>query len=394
MKATKWLKLTTSITLVLLVLVLALSGCAKPAAPTTPAATTPAATTPAATKPAATTPTTIVPTTPAATKPAPTPAAAVIEWRAVDHLTRGTVRSLINEEYCKKMELLSGGRLKFKYYANNELMSTAELGDAIINGVVEWYHSYGPYFAGKIGKLCTLESGMGSYVSIEGQWVTFVQGGLIDILRKAYAEQKMYYIMPVSLYPVGGDYLYSRIPLAKASDLKGKKVRSSGISAEILTKAGASTAYFPWEELYLALQTGTVDAAEMASMSEMYALGLAEVAKHWYLPAWIISGTCNYVTNLNAWNKLPDDLKALVETASWAVNVSHGGNAWLLDYQLIPTIQKAGVTIHYWTAEDMAFFKAAWLQVLIALGNSGDKYCKEFFDKGKAIRQKIGEWPE
>jgi TRAP-type mannitol/chloroaromatic compound transport system substrate-binding protein len=288
---------------------------------------------------------------------------------------------------------MSDGRLNLTYYATAELMPTDQIPDAIINGMVEWYHSYGPYFSGKIGTLCDMEGGCTNKLSLEGQWNVW-NAGAGDILRRAYAEQNLHYITFLGLHPIGGDNVYSREELDSVEDLRGLKFRSIGISAEIMTNLGASCTYFPWEELYLALQTGTVDAAEMATPSEMFDLGLAEVAKHWYYPAFISSGWCNYVANMDAYDSLPLDLRAIVDQAGMAVNVRHGAEPWVMDYERIPEFIEAGVVIHQWTEEDMDKFVAAWIKAFNEMGESGDPYCKEFYDVVKQTRTKLDEWPE
>ena len=292
------------------------------------------------------------------------------------------------------VEVMSGGRMEMTYYAVAELMPTEQLTDAIINGLVEWYHSYGPYFSGKMGQICDIESGACNQMPMEGQWNVLNEGGLLEILRTAYAEQNLYYMAAIGLYPIGGDYLYSRFPIENAAALKGMKLRSAGVSAKILTNIGASTTYFPWEELYLALQTGAVDACEMASMSEMFDLGLAEVAQHWYVPPWISSGFCNYLANMDAWNALPEDIQAMMDAAAWAVDVRHGAEPWLLDYSMIPTFEAAGVTIHSWSDKDMNTFLTGWKDVMVEMGASGDPYCAEAFEAIKSMRMQLKWWPE
>ena len=64
-------------------------------------------------------------------------------------------------------------------------------------------------------------------------------------------------------------------------DFKGVKFRSpQGMTAEILTKLGASIVVLPGGEVFSALDKGVVDAADWATISMNERMGLHGVAKY------------------------------------------------------------------------------------------------------------------
>lgn len=71
----------------------------------------------------------------------------------------------------------------------------------------------------------------------------------------------------------------------------------------------------PYNELYTSLQTGVVDGAEIASNIFLSAK-FYEVCPYFTEARWQWVGTFTIV-NQNVWNELPDDLKEIVEEASW-----------------------------------------------------------------------------
>ena len=98
-------------------------------------------------------------------------------------------------------------------------------------------------------------------------------------------------------------------------DFKGVKFRSpQGMTAEVLTKLGASIVVLPGGEVYSALDKGVVDAADWGTLSMNQRMGFFEVAKY---P--VIVGHSmpiqEFAVNMNAWRALPADVKAIVATA-------------------------------------------------------------------------------
>ena len=74
-------------------------------------------------------------------------------------------------------------------------------------------------------------------------------------------------------------------------------------------------------ELYGALQTGAIDAAEWVGPYNDLPLGLNQVAQYYYYPGWHEPGsTMEFLINQQAFATLPQDLQAIVKVAARAVN--------------------------------------------------------------------------
>jgi TRAP-type mannitol/chloroaromatic compound transport system substrate-binding protein len=212
------------------------------------------------------------------------------------------------------------------------------------------------------------------------------------VTQKYYAEAG---VRATPLYLADGvDWCYSTKKLNSSSDLIGLPYRTSGVTSEILTEMGAATVWLPWEELYTALQMGTVEACEWGSPDLMFGMGLQEVCKWWYLPGIWTGYTETRVTNLDAWNALPDDLKVMVEDASKATWLLTQATSTKRDATALQKAQAAGVTIGYWTENDLALFKSAWKAVMDNIGSSGEPYTAELYELIKEYRMSLGEWPE
>src|SRR5512135_454813 len=107
-------------------------------------------------------------------------------------------------------------------------------------------------------------------------------------------------------------FIWTKKPVSKMADLKGMKLRSPGGHQTNYIKAlGAEPLFMPLGDVYLAMETGTVDGI-VTCPPLILAYKLHEVAKH----ATVLTFGCvseGTVMNLNSWNKLPEDQKKTVE---------------------------------------------------------------------------------
>jgi len=322
--------------------------------------------------------------------------AEVIEWRFADIFARDSTSSICHQSWLKDIEVASNGRIEFTYYGTGELMATAEIADAVSKGVVESCHVGMGYTAGIVGRVGDLHSGISAYMNYPQVYGMLYENGersdCTKILEEAYAAHNM---MTVNAFlSCLGDFMYSTIELKSASDVVGLPFRTSGISSMILTKFGAATVWLPWEELYTALQMGTVKACEWGSPDLMYGLGLQEVCPYWYVPAWWGPGLEHRAINLDAWDTLPDDLQQIMLVAAKANWLTDQALKEELDSVALKKAAQEGVTVTQWSDEDMALFSSGWKDMMDEISVSGDPYCAELYEAMKDYRVSIGEWPE
>jgi TRAP-type C4-dicarboxylate transport system substrate-binding protein len=103
--------------------------------------------------------------------------------------------------------------------------------------------------------------------------------------------------------------------IASVADLKGVKMRISGLNAKALQTFGAVPTMVTAPESYQALERGTIDSFGFPYSYSFGAYKLYEVAKY-VTDGMAMSGfMCWYGVSLDVWNKLPDDLKAKLPQA-------------------------------------------------------------------------------
>jgi len=79
----------------------------------------------------------------------------------------------------------------------------------------------------------------------------------------------------------------------------------------------------PGSEIFTALQTGTIDAAEWIGPYNDLTFGFHKVAKHYYYPGWHEGGPAlECIVNKEAYDSLPEDLQTIIDIAASATNDS------------------------------------------------------------------------
>ncbi len=238
----------------------------------------------------------------------------VIKWRMQVLWDPATLPYKIEQRFVDRVKELTGGRLEIKIFAPGSLVPTNQMLDAVQGGMFEMMKQYEGYYIGKMPEVA-FTSALPLGFTDTWQFETwFWQLGGVDMLRESYAKQGCYYIAP-TIY--GQEPIHSTFPIHKIEDMKGKKGRFVGMAGPVMEKLGAAVTPLPTAEVYSALEKGVIDFADRGGLAANYDAGLYEVAKYIILPGFHqpTTATC-YVANLNAWNKLPDDIKAIVEAAA------------------------------------------------------------------------------
>ena len=218
----------------------------------------------------------------------------------------------IVDEYFKVLEEASGGRVVITQYPGGALIPTAEHFDAIKEGIIEMVNSTSEYWPGMMPE-ANMESGFpGTWRNIQDMEQLFYRvepRNLTDVMREAYGEQGIY---AVAIAGNVAHTFWTKFPITSLADLQGIKMRAPGTTAKVLDLLGVATVYIPHEEVYMALQLGTIDAS--ATSGIMYDLGkYYEFCEFYHVPYIGAPGHWTAIANMDAWNELPADLAVMVE---------------------------------------------------------------------------------
>lgn len=251
--------------------------------------------------------------------PAPAIAKGLMEWRMVTTWPKnfpglGTGANLLADLITKG----SDGRLTVKVFGAGEIVPAFESMDAVAAGTVEMGHGSPYYWKGKVAASQFLSSvPFGMDAQETNAW--FQYGGGQELADEVYAQ------MGCRFFPSGntgvqmGGWFNKEINVF--DDWKGLKMRIPGLGGEVVKAAGGNVVNLPGGDVPTALQSGAVDAAEWVGPYNDLAFGLYKSAEYYYYPGWHEPSTVleNFI-NIKAFEKLPGDLKALVEAANAAAS--------------------------------------------------------------------------
>lgn len=121
--------------------------------------------------------------------------------------------------------------------------------------------------------------------------------------------------------------------------------------------------YVPHEEAYTSLQQGVID-GYMTGAHSYKQHKFYEVCPYFYVPGWFdVCGMCMLVS-LDAWNNLPDDLKAILKDAFMTYNYDQAQRSWWQYQKMLKGFGKMGATIIAWPDEEMQKVREASLAFL------------------------------
>jgi TRAP-type mannitol/chloroaromatic compound transport system substrate-binding protein len=267
-----------------------------------------------------------------------------VRWRMQSNLGTGEPGyESVRVSFVEALEKMSKGRIKLQLHPVGALFPVQEGLEAVGNGVVEIAMMTGGYFTGKLGPIATIESGLpGAERTAMERYAFFYDKGFIDIAREAYGKHNVYYLGP-HLSPEWD--IISKKPIRSAADFKGLKIRSFGIEAKWYEAMGASPVMLGGGELHTALSTGVVDAVRWGSPAVIQKVGLHEAGKFLVQPSPLPAPNNNFLVNRDAWNKLPDDYKAMFDAAAKLASLDYLARGSALDAAAMGQMKAAGVQV-------------------------------------------------
>ncbi len=236
-----------------------------------------------------------------------------IRWRCQSMWSSAEITYKAFVDFCNRIKANTQGRLVIEPFAAGSVTGAFETLDAVTAGVLQAHSSWPGYFSGKDAGLAVISDFVFGYQHPHQAEAWFYYKGGLDMLRQAYAKYNAY---PVGVSWWGVESIVSKKPVQTMADLKGLKFRSpQGMTAEILTKLGASIIVLPGGEVFSALDKGVVDGADWATVSMNQRMGFFDVAKY-SIKLYHSMPVQEFTVNLDAWKKLPNELKPMVETTT------------------------------------------------------------------------------
>lgn len=244
-----------------------------------------------------------------------------VRWTMATSWTAGLPFQRFAEYWAKSVEEMSAGRMVVDVRPAGAIVGAFEVLDAAHAGVIQAMHSFSTYWQGRSMALNFFGSIPYIFTPISHLgWL--YQGGGLELWQKIYDRLGL----NVKVFPCGITHAellaWAHRPLRRMEDWRGLRFRTVGIWGEMLREIGVSVVTLPGGEIYPALERRVIDAAEFSTPNADRMLRFHEIARHFTVPG-LHQPTVlqELVINKTAWDRLPADLKAIVERAAMATTL-------------------------------------------------------------------------
>lgn len=303
----------------LLVLVLALSLCMFGCGGDEPATQAPAGDTQAA-----------------APAPAPAPEQKEIRWVIQSLGATGSGSYIQTERVVDRVNAMAEGRLFMDLMPAGAICGVIDMLDNTNAGTLDAFHGYWGNYLGMIPAAMFWTGLPGHYVDEEAARVWVEAYGADDLFAEIVRESG-YDVQAFTTGLVSSEiFAHSKVDIKSVADLKGVKLRGSGLWAQVAAELGAVPVSVAGAEVYTSLERGVVDSIEYGAPGVNLNEGFCDIAKYVVVPGIHQSWVCMALgINDAKWNELSADLKAIVQNAcnaqwdwSHALDIKADVQAW------------------------------------------------------------------
>ncbi len=297
------------------------------------------------------------------------------------------------ENIARYINELSGGRLRVKVYGAGELVPAFETFDAVSRNTAQIGHGGGSYYwKGKheaTQYFTTVPFGLTAQEM--NAWLFY--GGGLELWQELYA--------PFNLVPMPGGNSGVQMggwfnrEIRSLADLKGLKMRIPGLGGEVLTRVGVTAVNLPGAELFMALQNGTIDAAEWVAPYNDLAFGFHKVAKYYYAPGWHEPGsTVEAFINKQALDGLPPDLRHIVLNACKLANADMLAEYTARNHASLETLlNQHGVPVRRFPDDVLTALRNTTLQVMEEIA-ARDPFSRRVHDSLMGFLEQVRGWTD
>ncbi|MFA5906054.1 MAG: TRAP transporter substrate-binding protein [Desulfobacula sp.] len=292
--------------------------------------------------------------------------------------------SQLSEAWCREVEKRTNGKVAISYFPGGTLTPAAQTYDSVVTGIADIGFSVFGYTAGKFPLTEVIDLPLG-YKS--GSQAT----ALINAFYTKFQPKELDDVKVLYLHGHGPGLLHSKKPVATLDEIKGMKVRATGVTAKIVTAFGGAPVGITMPETYESLRSGVVEGVMCP----------IESLKGWKLGEVVSSTTLNYasaystamfiIMNKAKWATLPPDVQKVFEEVNQEWSIKQGKTWDEIDLEGLEFIKAKGNKVITLSPEE----DAKWAEKVKPLldgyvanakskGLPGDealKFCLDFLKK-------------
>ena len=228
--------------------------------------------------------------------------------------------TVLATEWAKEVEKRTEGKVKITVFAGGTLTPADKCYDGVEKGISDIGMSVLGYTRGRfpLSEVIDLPLGYRSGA---------VATELVNAYYRKFSPKEFDAVKILYLHAHGPGFLHTKKPVASLEDLKGLKIRCTGLAAKIVTALGGTPVAMPMGETYDALSRGVVDGS-MAPQESLEGWRWGEVVKSSTECYGAAYSTAFFVAiNKAKWEALPEDVRQIMGKVSeeW---IAKTGKSW------------------------------------------------------------------
>lgn len=222
------------------------------------------------------------------------------------------------ESVAQNLSALTNGEVEVTVYPAGAQIGGLEVYDAVSSGAFAMGHSASYYYTGRdLAHAFFAAVPFGLTAQQHDAWI--IAGGGQELWDEINARDNLIAFAAGNTGTQMGGWF--RREINTPEDLRGLTMRIPGFGGEVMSRAGVNVQNLPGGEIFLALDTGVIDATEWVGPYDDEILGLNQAAPYYYSPGWHEPGAtlCVYI-NLDTFNGFPPEIQEAVRLAASAAN--------------------------------------------------------------------------
>jgi TRAP-type mannitol/chloroaromatic compound transport system substrate-binding protein len=294
-------------------------------------------------------------------------------------------------DFGKKINDMSGGRLRVEIYAAGGLVKATELLDAVHKGVIDGCFGVSALWHGRDITFSLFGSGPALGLDGNGFLAWLRHGdGMAHYHELVYRHHRLEVTAlfggPMPPAPLG----WFRRPIKSAADFKGLRIGASGLAAEMFGEMGAHPVVIAPDEAAAALKNGKLDAAQFNNVASDQAMGLADVARSCLLQSHHrTSEAFEVLLNRGKFEALPGDLQAIVRHAIEAASADMSWKALHRYSEAQAQLVNQGIVFQKTPEDVLRAQLSAWRAVTARLSRQNPLFERVFLSQQAWARRTV-----
>jgi len=283
--------------------------------------------------------------------------AADTKLRIQTHFSPETLSGQLAKEFIDDITTMSDGQIKVEMFYSSAVVKSAETFDAASTGILDCDMTGGAYQTGKNPAFQFAGDLMGGYQNPYQQMAWLIHGDGYAQVNKLYNKHGMEF---VGWWIPGPESLASTKPIRNTADFKNWKFRSPpGMATLVFKNLGASPIVMDFNEIFTALESGIIDGADAANLTNNVGLGLYDIATHTNFPGFHSMPADHLACRKDVWDKMPASHRAIMKVGMQALALKNATANEVANAKTAKELRAKGVSLYEWTPEELAKYRDA-----------------------------------